>query len=200
MVEFNIRMVDYGLKAGLALRGKGIPSWEEPFKEICGDFRTDMKKQFEQGGRAREWAPLTDFTVEVHRQDGVPSDSPLMGKGKLMDSFTEQNADGHVEEVGRTRMEIGSDMKVNGYVLAALHTAGYSSPTNGPITDKQRVFFGMRYGLWVGKDHQMKTPARPVMDLSQAFTKGAFTRLARYAMKVVGKDFKGLIAPESVRL
>lgn len=175
--------------------GEDVKDLRPAFREAAKDFSRDMVQQFKQEGRGpSKWTGLSPITQEIRAQEGDPPSHPIMKRtGKLQRSFTTQGAAGHIREINKLSLVIGSNLKVSwrgkSWVLAWIHTEGFQQQTTG----RQEAFFRYRWGINLSEGGTLTMPERRILFVSPAGLKRMLSRIHIYILDRFGDRFKGFV-------
>lgn len=164
-LNFEFSFPGKRLAAGFREGSKRIKDLRKPFAEAATIFEKDMESQFRREGRDPKWKPLKPKTIQDRLRQGFSAGPILTRSGAMRRSFTQSNATGHIREIERMRMKVGSNLMVGRHILAAIHTEG---------------------------NPKGNLPSRPVLVIGAGATKSMFTVVARYIQDELGDAFKGL--------
>lgn len=179
-----------------------VKDLREPLAESAEDFEDNMEKQFQSEGMgSSHWDGLSPITQEIRSQEGDPPQHPIMDRtGALKKSFTKKGAAGHVREIKKLSMVIGSNLKVRwrgkSWVLAWIQSEKWTQVT----TDRQEPFFAWKWGIHIkAQETIMRHPKRQILFIAPSTLRRMETRLQHFILKKAGKNFAGLIDPVHIR-
>lgn len=168
-----------------------------PMTQAAEDFAEDMEKQFkkEGAGRSGKWRGLAPITQEIRSKEGDPPQHPILERsGTLRKSFTKKGAEGHVREITKQSLVIGSDLKVSwggkSWVLAEIHQSDWTQP----VTPRMAAFFSWQWAisLWgMISRKDLEYHERKILFVSPAAIKRMISRSHAYILATMDEEFKG---------
>ncbi len=106
----------------------GTTNLRKPFQQISKDFYRAQKATFDAEGAhegKQRWTELNP-RYEAWKSRRFSGAKILVLNGKLRSAATSSRAEGSVFKLGANRLEMGVDIPVGGWNLAALHQFGTS--------------------------------------------------------------------------
>jgi len=161
LLNFAFVFPEKELAAGFVEMSKRLKDFRKPLREAASDFEKDMDEQFRKEGRPK-WSPLKPSTIQERIRLGYGKGPILQREGTLKRSLTTPGAKGHIREISKMSLVIGTDLKIGKWNLARIHTEGREDMA-----------------------------ARPVMRVSDAALKRMMSRIHQYVLKNAADTFKG---------
>ena len=190
------------LAASFLFMSKVSQDLRKPYAEGADDLADDLEKQFskEGSGRSGGWEELSWMSEEIRSQEGYSPSHPILEQeGDLRRSFTQDRARGHVREITKTSLVMGSDLKVyhggKSWVLAAIHQEDHEIL----VTAKMASWFWQTetkswrinlWGMWQRGD-SLTYPGRVIMYVSPAALKRMMIRVQMYVLDNFRQTFRG---------
>lgn len=185
------------ITAGFLDSADKVKDLRKPMGQAADAFEADMKEQFAKQGRQQGgWAELSTLTQLIRGMEGYSPAGPILKRtGALERSFSKKGAKGHVREIRKMGMKVGSNMEVSWagktWLLGRIHDEGFEQQ----ITPRQAAFFFHTWGisLWqmLKRGESLKMPERKILWVSPAAIKRMMAAVHNHILDVLKEDFRG---------
>lgn len=161
--RFDFQMPDgERFRIGFLRTAEGVEQMQPMFWTVASVFEGWTGEVFKSEGavtKGGKWKPYSSATRAIRRAQGLSPDGPINeATGRLRAALTSRGAQGALREVGTIGLLYG----VRGLEYAPHVQFG---TTQRGVTQKQRMYLGRTFGVWMRRGHVIKVPRRPVLDL-----------------------------------
>lgn len=161
MVELNFRVEgEVQLSRKFIKIADSFSDFREPFARMSSDYYAGEQETFANEGAFEGKPRWADLKGKYKKWRETHGGKILVLTGALRSAATRPDAEGSVFNIENTRLEIGIDLPVNGWNLAALHQFG--TRNNMParkvvyLSQNQKLRWVRIFRDWV--DQQLSSP------------------------------------------